>query len=59
MTLLATQPLSEEEVGRLFGVLLAELRTLSLTKARTVAAAAGITGVNAPTQYWDRHCQVN
>ena len=24
-----------------------------LTKARTVVAAAGITGVNAPKQYWD------
>jgi hypothetical protein len=45
--------LSEEEVARLFGVLLAELRNLSLTTARTAVAAAGITGVNAPTQYWD------
>jgi hypothetical protein len=45
--------LSEQEVGRLFGVLLAELHSLSLTKARTVVAAAGITGVNAPKQYWD------
>jgi hypothetical protein len=45
--------LSEEEVGRLFGVLLAELKTLSLTKARTVVATAGITGINAPDQYWD------
>ena len=53
MTLLATESLSEEEIGRLFGVLLAELHTLSLTKARTVVAAAGITGVNAPAQYWD------
>ena len=53
MTPLATESLSEEEVGRLFGVLLAELYTLSLTKARTVVAAAGITGVDAPTQYWD------
>ena len=53
MTPLATERLSEEEVGRLFGVLLAELHTLSLTKARTVVAAAGITGVNAPKQYWD------
>ena len=44
---------SDESVGRLFGVVLAELRSLSLTKARTVVAAAGITGVNAPTQYWD------
>ena len=53
MTPLATESLSEEEVGRLFGVLLAELYTLSLTKARTVVAAAGITGVDARTQYWD------
>ncbi|KZD07352.1 hypothetical protein [Oceanibaculum pacificum] len=45
--------LSEEEVGRLFGVLLAELRSLSLTNARAAVAAAGITGVNAPKQYWD------
>jgi hypothetical protein len=43
----------EEDVGRLFGALLSELRTLSLTKARTAVAAAGITGINAPTQYWD------
>lgn len=49
----AANSLSEEDIGRLFGVLLAELRTLPLTKARTVVAAAGITGVNAPTQYWD------
>lgn len=45
--------LSDEEIGRLFGVLLAELRTLSLTSARAAVAAAGITGVNAPAQYWD------
>lgn len=45
--------LSDEDVGRLFGVLLAELRTLSFTKARSAVAAAGITGINAPTQYWD------
>jgi hypothetical protein len=45
--------LSEEDVTRLVGVLLAELHSLSLTKARTAVAAAGITGVNAPTQYWD------
>ncbi|HZO57736.1 MAG TPA: hypothetical protein VFB63_33825 [Bryobacteraceae bacterium] len=44
--------LSEEDVRRLFGVLLAELHTLSLTKARTAVAAAGITGVDTP-QYWD------
>ncbi|MBN8995224.1 MAG: hypothetical protein J0H94_08355 [Rhizobiales bacterium] len=49
----AADRLSEEDIGRLFGVVLAELHTLSLTKARTVVAAAGITGVNAPTQYWD------
>jgi hypothetical protein len=45
--------LSDEDVSRLFGVLLAELRTLSLTKARSAVAAAGITGINAPAQYWD------
>lgn len=45
--------LTEEDVGRLFGVLLSELRTLSLTNARAAVAAAGITGVNAPKQYWD------
>jgi hypothetical protein len=45
--------LSEEDIGRLFGVVFAELRTLSLTNARTVVASAGITGVNSPTQYWD------
>ena len=53
MTPTTKSSLSEEEVGRLFGVLLAELRTKGLTDARTVVAAAGITGVNAPTQYWD------
>ncbi len=53
MTLLRKESLSEEEVGRLFGVLLAELHTLSLTNARTVVAKAGITGINAPMQYWD------
>lgn len=45
--------LSDEEIGRLFGVLLAELRSLSLTNARVAVAAAGITGVNAPAQHWD------
>lgn len=45
--------LRDEDIGRLFGVLLAELRSLSLTNARTVVAAAGITGLNAPKQYWD------
>jgi hypothetical protein len=45
--------LTEEQVCRLFGVVLAELHSLSLTKARTVVAAAGIVGVNAPQQYWD------
>lgn len=45
--------LSQEEVGRLFGVVLAELRSLSLTNARAAVAQAGITGVNAPQQYWD------
>lgn len=45
--------LSEEEIGRLLGVLLSELRQLSLTNARTEVAEAGITGVNAPKQYWD------
>ena len=53
MTPPAMNSLSDEDVGRLFGVLLAELRTLSLTKARSAVAAAGITGINAPTQYWD------
>ena len=53
MTRLQKELLSEEEVGRLFGVLLAELRTLSLTNARATVAKAGITGINAPTQYWD------
>ena len=45
--------LSEEDIGRLFGVLLSELRQLSLTNARVAVAEAGITGVNAPAQYWD------
>jgi hypothetical protein len=45
--------LSDEEVRRLFGVVLAELRTMPLTQARSAVAAAGITGVNAPQQYWD------
>ena len=49
----ASSTLSEEEVGRLFGVLLSELRRLSLTNARTAVAEAGITGLNAPQQYWD------
>jgi hypothetical protein len=34
-------------------VLLAELRSLRLTDARMAVASAGITGVNAPAQYWD------
>jgi hypothetical protein len=45
--------LSEQEVKRLFGVLMTALRTLSLKDARTAVAAAGITGINSPTQYWD------
>ena len=45
--------LSEEDVSRLFGVLLSELRQLTLTNARAAVAEAGITGVNAPAQYWD------
>lgn len=45
--------LSEEDIGRLFGVLLSELRQLRLLDARTCVAEAGITGVNAPAQYWD------
>jgi hypothetical protein len=53
MTPPAMNSLSDEDVGRLFGVLLAELRTLPLTKARSAVAAAGITGINAPAQYWD------
>jgi len=44
--------LEVEDIDRLFGVLLSELRQLGLTEARTVVAAAGITGVNAPKQYW-------
>lgn len=45
--------LSEEDVHRLFGVLLSQLqRRLSLTGARMAVAEAGITGVNAPQQYW-------
>ena len=45
--------LPEEHVRRLFGALLSQLPSLSLTRARTAVAAAGITGVNAPEQYWD------
>ena len=45
--------LSEEEVRRLFGVFLSELHQLSLTNARVAVAEAGITGLNAPEQYWD------
>lgn len=44
--------LSDEVVRRLFGVLFAELRTISLTEARTVVASAGVMGDGAP-QYWD------
>ncbi len=48
------QNLSDEEIGRLFGVMLSTLRPRgSLTDARMAVAEAGITGVNAPTQYWD------
>jgi transcriptional regulator with GAF, ATPase, and Fis domain len=36
--------LTEEQVSRLFGMLLAELHKLSLTNARTAVAAAGIVG---------------
>jgi hypothetical protein len=46
-------PLSETDIGRLFGVLIAELRTLSLPNARAAVAASGITGIKAPKQYWD------
>lgn len=53
MTPPAMNSLSDEDIGRLFGVLLAELRTLSRTEARSAVAAAGITGINAPAQYWD------
>ena len=46
--------LSEEEIGRLFGVLLSQLKSqLSLTDARTAVAEAGITGLGASRQYWD------
>ena len=45
--------LSEEEIARLFGVLLSQLKPqLFLADARTVVAEAGITGLNAPQQYW-------
>jgi hypothetical protein len=53
MTEQSSPALSQEEVGRIFGVLLAELRTLSLTNARSAVASAGITGVNVSSQYWD------
>ena len=53
MTRRSRGQISKEDVGRLFGVLFAELRTLSLTTARTAVAEAGITGINAPQQYWD------
>ena len=39
--------LSDEDVSRLFGVLLAELRTLSLTKARSAVAARWIGEMSA------------
>lgn len=46
--------LTEQEVRRLFGVTLSELReSMSLTDARSAVAAAGITDINAPKQYWD------
>ena len=45
--------LTEQQIQRLFGVLLAALRSLSLKDARTAVAASGITGINAPNQYWD------
>ncbi len=48
-----SSPLSDEAVGRLFGVLLSELPRLRLTEARAAVAEAGITGLNAPRQYWD------
>ncbi len=48
-----SSPLSDEAVGRLFGVLLSELPRLRLTEARAAVAEAGISGLNAPRQYWD------
>lgn len=45
---------TEQDVSRLFGVLLAALRNShSLTAARLIVAKAGITGVNDGGQYWD------
>lgn len=49
----SSSTLSDEEIGRLFGVLLSELRRLRLTDARIAVAEAGITGLNASKQYWD------
>jgi hypothetical protein len=43
--------LSEEEIGRLFSVLLSELPALSFTEARKAIGAAGISDVSSP-QYW-------
>ncbi len=48
-----SQELTDEQIRRLFGVVLAELRSLSLTNARAAVASAGIVGVNSPQQYWD------
>lgn len=45
---------TESDLDRIFGVLLAALRTkLSLTNARMAVARAGIVGVNTGGQYWD------
>lgn len=52
MTLAVAKPLSEEEVGRLFGVVFAQLKTLTLNEARLAVAAAGITDFDAPEQVW-------
>ena len=47
------ETLSDQDVSRLFGVLIAEVRaTQSLTNARTVVARAGIVGVHARTEHW-------
>lgn len=49
----SSEALTDEQVQRLFGVLLSALRQLRLTDARVAVAEAGITGLNAPEQYWD------
>jgi hypothetical protein len=44
---------SEEDVHRIFGALVSQLHgQRTLTSARAAVLKAGITGVNAPKQYW-------